>query len=293
MVRSVIAARVSRVAWGLVCALLAVALLAAGRSEGRPPMLVARRAGGDATRAALAAPPPSSALPWSSARQTLITDRGSHVLLYPPPARPQQHTPRVILLHGMCGAPAPACDLWGEDSRDGHWLVCPAGNAGCGAQYDWRGGGEEKALAIDDALAAVDAAIDPALADPSDKAILMGFSRGAFVARDVAYVRPGRFRALVLMGASLSPDPARLRASGVERVVLAAGEYDAARPVMQRAARTLDAAGLPARYLSLGRIGHWLPPNVGEILAEALDFIGESPRAASFVPASSPSREER
>lgn len=272
MVRRVVTSRVSRVAWGMVCALLVILLLAARRSEGRTSKAVARSAVGEAAPAVLPAPPP-----WSSARQLLATEQGSRVLVYPPPTRPEGRAPLVILLHGMCSAPANICDGWREDTRDGHWLICPTGNAHCGDWHDWSGGAEEKALAIDDALAAADSAIDPALADRSGKAILMGFSRGAFVARDVAYVRPGRFRALVLIGASITPDPARLRAAGVERVVLAAGEYDQARPVMQRAARSLDAAGLPTRYLSLGRIGHWLPPNLGEILAEALGFIGEIP----------------
>ncbi|WP_437931547.1 hypothetical protein WMF37_20570 [Sorangium sp. So ce291] len=30
-------------------------------------------------------------------------------------------------------------------------------------------------------------------------------------------------------------------------------------------------------FISLGRVGHWLPPNLGEILAEALEFIEGNP----------------
>lgn len=44
---------------------------------------------------------------------------------------------------------------------------------------------------------------------------------------------------------------------------------------MQRAARALSAAGLPARYMSLGPIYHQLPSNLAEILREALAWIDE------------------
>jgi len=57
--------------------------------------------------------------------------------------------------------------------------------------------------------------------------------------------------------------------------VLAAGDLDGARPAMQRAARALSAAGLPARYMSLGPIYHQLPSNLAEILREALAWIDE------------------
>jgi predicted esterase len=154
--------------------------------------------------------------------------------------------------------------------------VCPAGNARCGAYDDWKGTGEEKAVVIDEAIAAVDRAFGPSLVTHDGGDVLIGFSRGAFVARDVAYARRGRFRGLVLLGASMTPDAARLKAAGVRRVVMAAGDYDGARPTMQRAARALDEAGLPTRYVSLGRIGHQLPHDLGDILRGAIAWIREA-----------------
>jgi predicted esterase len=105
---------------------------------------------------------------------------------------------------------------------------------------------------------------------------LIGFSRGAFVARDIAYARPGRWKALIFIGASFIPDAARLKASGIRRVVMAAGDYDGARPTMQRAAALLHASGLPARYISLGPIAHALPRDLERILREALGWVRQT-----------------
>jgi predicted esterase len=123
---------------------------------------------------------------------------------------------------------------------------------------DWSGSGEVKAAALDESLAVTDKAYG-AFIDHSQGDILVGYSRGAFVARDVVYARPGRFRGLILLGALMRPDAARLKASGIRRVVFAAGEWDMARPAMQRSAAALTGAGLPSRYVSLGQIGHALP----------------------------------
>jgi pimeloyl-ACP methyl ester carboxylesterase len=199
------------------------------------------------------------------------------------------------MLHGMCGEARRACDFWSDAGREGSWLVCPAGNARCGERDDWKGTGEEKAGVLDQAMEAVDRAYGAAAVTHAGGDILIGFSRGAFVARDVAYARPGRFRALVLLGASMTPDAARLKASGIRRIVMGAGEYDGARLTMQRAARALDAAGIPTRYESLGRIPHALPNDLEDILRDALAWIREDPltstcsRSASLKRVSIPS----
>jgi dipeptidyl aminopeptidase/acylaminoacyl peptidase len=35
----------------------------------------------------------------------------------------------------------------------------------------------------------------------------------------------------------------------------------------------LDAAGIPAKFVSLGKIGHWLPDDVEAILREAIAWV--------------------
>jgi predicted esterase len=227
------------------------------------------RVGLPATSARAPSPAPTS-------RQTLTTAAGTPVHAFPPLVTEGATPPRpmVVMLHGMCSQALPTCDFWSAAGREGSWLVCPTGNAVCGGEPDWKGTGPQKAASIDASLATVDAAFGPHI-DHAAGDVLIGFSRGAFVARDVVYERPGRWTGVILVGASLSPDPARFKAAGVRRVVLAAGDYDGARPAMQRAAATLTAGGVPARYVSLGRIGHWLPDDFETKMRDALRWVRE------------------
>jgi predicted esterase len=267
-----------------VCALIAVVLLplaalrgGGARAEGAPvvspdPAPVARPAHSADRSAITASPKP----PLPAERETRSTASGAEIIVYPPLSTSAAGAPVVMMLHGMCGDPLSICEFWNRAGREGSWLVCPGGNTTCGDARDWAGSGEVKAAALDESFAALDKAYGAHVAhDRGD--ILIGFSRGAFVARDVAYARPGRFRGLILLGASMQPDAARLKASGIRRVVMAAGDYDMARPAMKRAAAMMSALGLPSRYVSLGRIGHALPDNLEVILRDALRWVRESP----------------
>lgn len=219
--------------------------------------------------------PAAPALP--AGRETRRTDAGTEIIIYPPSGGlADRRAPVVMMLHGMCGDPLSICEFWNQAGREGSFLVCPGGNVACGGARDWSGSGEVKAAAIDESLAVVDKAYGTFI-DHSKGDILIGYSRGAFAARDVVYARPGRFRGLILLGALMRPDAARLKASGIRRVVFAAGEWDMARPAMQRAAAALSGAGLPSRYVSLGKIGHALPDNLETILRDALRWIREAP----------------
>jgi len=203
--------------------------------------------------------------------------------LYPPSPEsisPRGRAPLVLMLHGMCSEPVDTCDWWSDAGRAGSFLICPAGNARCAGRHDWHGSGEDKARLLDAVLAETTRRYGAHLAE-AGRDILMGFSRGAFVARDVAYARAGRYRGLVLIGAALSPDARRLRASGIKAVVLASGRYDGARPTMQRAAVRLSAAGLRARYMSTGKIWHQLPGDMGRFVREAVRWIREEPAGTS------------
>ena len=225
------------------------------------------------TRLAIDATPP---LPVE--RQRLEHRQGSFHL-YAPLAPAPAKASVVMMLHGMCSDALATCDFWSRAGREGSFLLCPEGNGRCGDYPDWRGSGEQKARFLDEVMAATRSWYGSHLAPPGDD-ILIGFSRGAFVARDVAYARPGRYRGLILIGAALKPDPERLRASGIRRVVFAAGEYDCARPTMQLAAALLDAAGLESRYVSTGKIYHQLPADLETILRDAIAWIREEPDRA-------------
>lgn len=217
---------------------------------------------------------------FPSSRELLETDAGLVVALPPvlsaatmagASATPAA-LPIVFMLHGMCGQPSWSCDALGTAGRADSWMVCPGGNDRCGDRFDWKGDGERKAAHVDRAAEEVRARWPELVSDAGDD-VLVGFSRGAFVARDVAYARPGRYRGLVLIGASLTPDPKRLLASGVRRVVLASGDFDDARSMMLRAAAVLIRGGVEARFVSTGRIYHQLPRNLAEILAPHIDWV--------------------
>jgi predicted esterase len=175
----------------------------------------------------------------------------------------------MVVLHGMCSDPEATCAAFeGEAERAGSFLVCPTGNGHCRGWADWEGTGEDKARFLDGVGAALHAAYGEAVTETGG--VLVGFSRGAYVARDVVYARPSRYRALVLIGATVRPDAARFRASGIERVVLASGHDDGARREMERDAKRLSAEGLPARFVDLGAYPHALPADAGRLLAPAL-----------------------
>lgn len=217
---------------------------------------------------------------FPTTRQLLETDAGL-VVAFPPVVTSAAMAgasmgpaplPVVFMLHGMCGMPTWGCDAIGEGGRNASWLVCPSGNVACGSHFDWKGDGERKAAHLDAASREVRAA-HPELVAPEGSDVLVGFSRGAFVARDVAYARPGRYKGLVLIGAALMPDPKRLLESGIRRVVLASGDFDGARPTMIQAAAKLKLGGVETRFVSTGRIWHQLPHDVGEILAPHIAWV--------------------
>jgi len=187
--------------------------------------------------------------------------------VYPPVRR----APAVIMLHGMCGAPAPTCGYWSAAVQGNHWLVCPAGNASCGRSFDWTGGPRERARYLE---AAVDQLRNSYPAHVSHARVLIGFSRGAFVARDAVYGAPKhRYRGLMFIGAAMRLDVARLKAAGIERVVMVSGDFDGARRSMLGNTAKLRRGGIAARFVSSGRIYHQLPANLGDIVAKQLPWL--------------------
>jgi hypothetical protein len=185
---------------------------------------------------------------------------------------PLASRPLVTMLHGMCSEPLPTCELARGAATEVGWYACPTGNGHCGTAADWAGSGAVKAEFLAESLAELDAMrLGRRGAEAGD--VLIGFSRGAFVARDVAYELAGRWVGLVLIGAALVPDADRLRDHGIRRVVLAAGDFDGARPTMVKAAAALTRRGLPARFVSLGPIYHTLPADLDARLAPEIAWL--------------------
>jgi predicted esterase len=221
-------------------------------------------------------PSPPAALPLPAQRVAIADDRGRSIEVYPPlDARPT--APLVVFLHATCMDPRPVCDLVGKSGRDGTFLVCPSGNDTCFGAPDWHGTGEVKSAFLSSALDKVEQRLGKYVAHDDT---LIGWSRGAFAARDILYadVAAGaapRFTSLVLIAADVTPDPVKLRKAGIRRVYFTAGDQDGSRGTMKRAADKLTAAGIPARFASLGPIGHWLPDDFDARLAPGIAWARE------------------
>jgi hypothetical protein len=222
------------------------------------------------------APPPATPAParpeLPDGRKTLMAEGGNGVEVYPPLRARDKEAPLVVFLHATCMQPLDVCDFWNEGGRDASFLVCPAGPARCAGEPDWAGTPKEKATALGAALRAVDASFGPWI-DHGRGDVLVGYSRGAFAARDILYEGTSRFRGLILLSAAVAPDPTKLKAAGIQRAVLATGELDGSKKTMLHAVDKLNAAGIATRFVSLGRIGHWLPRNLEGILRDAIAWV--------------------
>ena len=185
-----------------------------------------------------------------------------------------QAAPMVVVLHGMCSDPAYTCARWSAADAVPGWLLCPSGDSQCDSGYDWSPGERQRARYLDEVLGQAREQWQGWLG--TQPAVLVGFSRGAFVARDAAQASPGRYRGLLLIGAAVQLSPAKLKEAGVRRVVLACGDLDEARPTMVHAAAVLLSAGMETRFVSTGRIYHQLPSDLGATLGDSLAWLTEA-----------------
>lgn len=211
---------------------------------------------------------------------TLVDDQGRPIEVYPPNSDKSQ-APFVVLLHATCMQPAWVCNWFGSAGRDTGWLVCPSGNSTCAGEPDWHGPGPEKAAFLENALQKVESNL--ATFVNNDNGVLIGWSRGAFAARDILYAglenpqsfpHAKRFQGLVLMAAAMKPDPSKLKEAGIKRVVMAAGDYDGSKSTMVSAVVGLHAAGIEARYVSLGKIAHVWPNDFETRMREPIAWAG-------------------
>jgi pimeloyl-ACP methyl ester carboxylesterase len=211
----------------------------------------------------------SAPLP-SDGRVVLLASSSPPVYGAAPPDRTAGRA-TFVYLHGICGLTVNGCPHF--DDAPG-WLVCPQANTVCSnGGSAWGGSTSDKAAVVDRALDAARAQWPESAAAP---VILVGFSQGAYVAMDVARARPGRYAGLLLLGADTS-STARLRASRVPRVALVGGAYDMMSPKMRASAVDLARVGVPARFESLGAVGHTYVAEDGtdDVLTSMLDWLTE------------------
>jgi predicted esterase len=255
-------------------------------TDAAPPEGESRR---ETTPAAADAAAPVTSPPtepgWKTKRDAFVARGAADVRVVPATELGASPPAVLTMLHGMGSSTAKTCARVERAATWGMTVLCPTGNVDYGNGHaDWTGEGEQKAAHVD---AAMSAALDPLSLAPSATRgdVLMGFSRGAFVARDVAYARPGKWKALVLVGAALVPEASLLRASGIKRVVLASGDFDGAKKTMLAARTKLCTAGIPARFVSLGPVWHDFPADSMERLEASIAWArGEGDAADATCP---------
>lgn len=197
-------------------------------------------------------------------------------------------SPIYVALHGagssvlgVCTRLAPLTEI-ARPEREPAVMLCPTGNLVYDdGVADWQGPIEARAAHLDEALAHAGRALG--LEAPGERpiALLAGFSRGGFLARDLAYLHPGRYERLLIIGSAFVPDVARWRASGVLGAIFAAPDFDGAASTMRHAALRAEASGLPARFVSLGPHWHDLPEGSAARLEESLRWaLGGASAAA-------------
>jgi predicted esterase len=197
--------------------------------------------------------------------------RGAWGVAYPP-ADVTAPRPAIVYLHGMWASPEDSCAHFARAAAPFGFLVCPRGNAPFGDGNMWSGTPADAERQIHAALAAAER-LAPGKLDLAGGGTLIGYSNGAYFAAAVARAEPGRWTGLVLLSMKLRLDPAQLRAAGIRRVVLAAGERDPAAPSMTALAARLESGGLEARFMSLGPGGHPFPPDIADRMCDAVSWV--------------------
>lgn len=186
--------------------------------------------------------------------------------------------PLLVNLHGMCNAPEYSCAPWLDAAGETHFVTCPRGGERCGADG---GFGPYWARDASNVEADLDRAID-ALDDAShgrlerSRAVLTGFSRGGYLALDLAKREPGRWPYLVIVEADIRVDAAMLEKAGVKAIALVTGELSTQRHGMEKSASALALAGFRSRLWVMPGAGHAYSTDIATIAREALSFVESS-----------------
>ena len=190
--------------------------------------------------------------------------------------------PAIVFLHGMWASPEDSCEPFARAAAPFGFLVCPRGNAPLDDGSDgmmWKGSAADAERQIRPALAAAEA-LAPGKLDRAGPGTILGYSNGAYFAAEVACAERGRWSGLVVLSMKVDVDGARLKAAGVKRVVLAAGDRDAARTSMQAAAARLVEQGVAARFVSLGPGGHEFPPDMARRMCSVVAWVRDADERA-------------
>lgn len=195
--------------------------------------------------------------------------RGSagDVLAYPPGRAASPDAPVVVYLHGRNGRAENGCPFM-RSGPAGGWLVCPQANVKTRKGWSWTGKVKKDAPVVRNAIAATRS---------SAPRVVVGFSQGAYLAVDLLKKKKERFRGVVLLGASVNPSPKMLRSRGVERIVLGASMDEPWHDKLKKRVDELVEAGMDARFVSLGHVGHLYVGEDTDLLRSAIAWASSSP----------------
>lgn len=255
-------------------AALAGAWLVPARQSAQARPAPGKKASAPPARSSTAAPAQTAKPAVPAMRQNttpfwLQTKGGGRAIVYPPAHAGRQ--PLAVMLHGMCDAPENECPWLAPAVTPHAWLVCPRASLAC------RGGGAMwSAARRNRTVEGAVQSLEKARPDEVDTAgaTLMGFSQGAYAAFSIARTDPGEWSRLLLIAAKVYPDAKRLERHGVQRVLFAAGDYDMTHGPMATAARRLSRRGYPARFMSLGKVGHTFPSDMTKRMTDAVGWLG-------------------
>jgi hypothetical protein len=181
----------------------------------------------------------------------------------------------MAMLHGMCNPPGYTCGLWAETAKDLGFLVCPTGDGSCGpAMYNaptWIEPDSKIDEDLELSIAKVDA-LYPGELDRKD-AVLLGFSRGAYVGAKLAAAHPGRWPYLVLIEANVQLSKKMLTDAGVRAVALMAGEIGGQIAGERKTEKALIAEGFPAKLWVMRKAGHHYSDDIEALMREAMAWV--------------------
>jgi predicted esterase len=159
----------------------------------------------------------------------------------------------VVYLHGIHGKAANGCPHLRNGASEVGWLVCPtATEKEADGRASWMLDVNANAATVNHALSA--AVNEGASSEPG---VAVGFSQGGYITMDLVKSGKVHFKGLVLIAApEQHPTASKLHEMGVERVVLAAGQRDAAYWPLKKDAARLASEGMDVKFVDLGDVGH-------------------------------------
>jgi hypothetical protein len=194
--------------------------------------------------------------------------------------------PVVVALHGNFDRPEWQCEVWRAVTKAYAFVVCPRGipRADSPSSLDrWTyGKASDVRHEIDAALAALRVRFgDYVAVGPT---LYFGFSLGAILGVGIVSDDPDRFpRAVLIEGGQNNWSPARAKAfasSGGKRVLFACGQRTC-KSSSAWPARLLDKAGVEAKSVFGGEVGHTYDGVVAEQISQALPWlVADDPRWA-------------